>query len=84
MTLEQEGGENGGLCHLHYQDVDRKAPCAQIVAVMRSEPSIPTHAQLVFRPSHARYEEISRLLQALRDSGYNLKIGHVNVAPAQP
>ena len=75
VTLDQEAGEDG-VCHVHYQNVERKAPCAKIAALMRSELRIPAHAHLVLRPSKTvRYEEVSRLLQSLQGDGY--KIGYV-------
>ncbi len=73
-----EAGENG-VCHVHYQHVDRKAPCTEIVTLMRSDLHIPTQGQLVLRASKGvTYEEISGLLQSLRDAGYNLKVGYVS------
>ncbi len=77
VTLDQDAGENG-LCHVHYKDVDRTAPCTEIVALMQSEPSIPAHAHVTLRGSKtARYEQVSRLLQSLRDAGYNMKLGYI-------
>jgi len=82
VILDQEAGENG-LCHVHYQNVDRKAPCTEIVALMRSE-GIPTEGRLVLRPSKGvRYEEVSRLIQSLRNAGYNLKVGYINYDPTK-
>ena len=50
MTLDQEAGENG-LCHVHYQHVDRRAPCTEIVALMRSELRIPAQEHVLLRLS---------------------------------
>jgi biopolymer transport protein ExbD len=77
VTLDQEAGENG-LCHVHYKDVDRTAPCTKIVALMQSELHIPAHTHVTLQASKtARYEQISQLLQLLRDSEYDLKIGYI-------
>jgi dihydrofolate reductase len=77
VTMDQEAGENG-LCHLHYKDVDRTAPCTKIVALMRSELRIPAHMHVTLQASKtARYEQVSQLLQLLRDSEYDLKIGYI-------
>jgi biopolymer transport protein ExbD len=73
-----EAGDSG-LCHVLYQRVDRKAPCKEIVALMRSDLHIPTQGHLVLRASKGvTYEEISGLLQSLRDAGYDLKVGYVS------
>jgi hypothetical protein len=78
VTMDQEAGENG-LCHVHYKDVDRTAPCTEIVALMRSELRIPAHTHVTIKASKtARYEQVSQLLQLLRDSEYDLKIGYIN------
>jgi len=77
VSLDQDAGENG-LCHVHYEKVDRTAPCTEIVALMQSEPRLPAHAHVTLRGSKtARYEQVSRLLQSLRDAGYNLKLGYI-------
>lgn len=78
VTLDQEAGESG-LCHVHYQHVDREAPCTEIAALMRSELRIPARAHLALRPSKTvPYAEVSRLLQSLREAGYNIKIGYIS------
>jgi biopolymer transport protein ExbD len=78
VTMDQEAGENG-LCNVHYKDVDRTAPCTEIVALMRSELRIPAHTHVTLKASKtARYEQVSQLLQLLRDSEYDLKIGYIN------
>jgi len=72
VTLDQEAGESG-LCHVHYQLVDRKAPCTEIVALMRSELNIPSQEHVVLRPSKTvPYEEVARLVQSLREAGYKM------------
>ena len=77
VTMDQEAGENG-LCHVHYKDVDRTAPCTKIVALMRSELRIPAHTHVTLQASKtARYEQVSQLLKLLRDSEYDLKIGYI-------
>jgi hypothetical protein len=50
VTLDQEAGENG-LCHVHYKDVDRTAPCTEIVVLMRSELRIPAHTHVTLQAS---------------------------------
>jgi biopolymer transport protein ExbD len=78
VTLDQGADENG-LCHVHYQHVDRKAPCTEIVALMRSELRIPTQAHVALRPSKTvRYEEIAQLIQSLREAGYTMRVGYIN------
>jgi biopolymer transport protein ExbD len=75
VTLE--AGESG-RCHVHYQHVDREASCTEIVALMRSELRIPPQEHVVLRASKgAPYEEVSRLLQSLREAGYKLKVGYI-------
>src|SRR5215472_11896465 len=77
VTLDQEAGENG-LCHVHYQNLDRTAPCTEIAALMRSELRIPTQGRLALRPSKGvRYEEFSRLVLSLQEAGYQLKVGYI-------
>lgn len=78
VTVEQEAGENG-LCHVHYQNVNRMAPCTEIAALMRSELQIPTQARLLLRPSKGvQYEEFSQLIQSLQAAGYQLeKVGYI-------
>jgi len=77
ITLDQNAGENG-LCHVHYKEVARAAPCAEIVALMQSEPRIPAQAYVTLRGSKtARYEQVSRLLQSLRDARYKMKLGYI-------
>jgi biopolymer transport protein ExbD len=75
--MDEDAGNNG-LCHVHYNDVEREASCTEIVALMQSEPRIPNHAHVTLRASKtARYEQVSRLLQMLRDAGYKMKIGYI-------
>jgi hypothetical protein len=78
VTMDQKAGENG-LCHVHYKDVDRTAPCTEIVALMQSELHIPAHTHVRLKASQtARYAQVSELMQLLRDSQYDLKIGYIN------
>jgi hypothetical protein len=78
VTLDQEAGENG-LCHVHYQNVGRTAPCTDIATLMRSELRVPTRGTLVLRPSKGvRSEDIARLIKSLLESGYQIdKVGYI-------
>ena len=77
LTMDQEAGENG-LCHVQYKDVNRTAPCTEVVALMRTELRIPAHTHVTLKASKtARYEQVSQLLQSLRYSEYDLKIGYI-------
>lgn len=78
VTLDQEAGENG-LCHVHYQNVERTAVCTEIATLMRSELRVPTQGTLVLRPSKGvGSEEIGRLIQSLLEAGYRLdKVGYI-------
>jgi len=72
-----DAGENG-LCHVRYKQVDRNASCTEVVALMGSELRIPAQEHVVVRTiKGATYEEVSRLIQSLRDAGYSLKVGYI-------
>jgi biopolymer transport protein ExbD len=78
VTMDPDAGENG-LCHVHYEEVDRTAPCTKIAALMQADRRIPAHAHVILRGSKtARYEQVAGLLQALRDAGYTMKLGYIN------
>jgi len=79
VTLD--AGENG-LCHVHSEHVDRKAPCTEIAALMRSELHVPNQEAVSLRVEKmVRYEEVAGLLRTLKEAGYRIqKLGYVNVS----
>ena len=70
----------GDLCRVQFREIDREVKCSAIVPIMQGELKIPSGVHVITRASgEPSYEQVAPVLSALRDSGYVLRVGFIDV-----